>query len=219
MMKNLRLLFLIFLLLAPVPALAASGSDNFNRADGSLGASWDNSYVYDSCRIASNRVISLNLTVSCVESYNTTFSNDQFGQLTITSLTGSVAQVAVLLRLAAPPTGTFYRVVARHGDPSASTKIQKFINSVNMGDVAAENAVTWGPGDVLRAYISTTNIVVYRNNVQVLIGSDSEITSGRVGINVVTDGSDLNDSTADDFLGGDGTGAPGASRRRVVSQR
>ena len=123
-------------------------------------------------------------------------------------------QVGIVLRAAASPTNTWYRISARR-NAAESTKIFKYVAGVSTS-LATENAVTWVSGDILYVEVSGTNINVKRNGILILTVSDAALASGRIGFMMV-EGGTAGSTVADSFAGGDLIGA--STRRRVAAMR
>ena len=101
----MRLLFLTLTIVLYLAGLAgaASFSDDFTRADNlDLGANWDDGYAgLASCKIASNKVTAQADGESCVETWNaTSFTNDQWAEITLGNFSSSFGEASILLRSA-----------------------------------------------------------------------------------------------------------------------
>jgi hypothetical protein len=136
----------------------------------------------NSLQIVSNKVRGVSLGNNNAESYNAvSFSNDQFSQATIATITGAVGvEMHVMVRIGGANTAYIFGA-ARNGP------YRSFIRKVVAGtetDLKTENATTWAAGDVLRGEARGRCLVLYRNGVPLLTAIDADITSGRPGMGI-----------------------------------
>lgn len=183
----------VFFVALPVVVLAANQvhtfSDPFTRADNAdLGANWDNGY--DTSNFASEQIVSNQVRVGSspvglgLETYAGSLGSDQFGGVTIKTFTigtGSLS-AGVMLRWAAPTTASGYMCLARRN--SSFTSAIRIYTASSNSELVSENAITWGPDDLLECQIIGTTINMLRNGVQILTTTDSTYTSGRGGLAV-----------------------------------
>lgn len=184
-------------------------NDEFNRADSiDLGSNWDSGYdSFPSCAISGNVAQVQAQSDVCIETWNAnTFTNNQWAQVTLVTFAPAgtdIGRIALSLHATGPgPTRTMYVVKARHGDPTASTNMFKIVADVQT-TLATENSITWVSGDILYFEISGTTLTAKRNGVTVFTATDSDLASGRIGLEIDEGGSDLTLTQADSFSGGD----------------
>ena len=115
--------------------------------------------------------------------------------------TANVSNAGVLLRAAAAPAKTFYRISAWKNF-SATTTIMKYVNGV-VDVLAQETATNWSAGDTLYAEIDSNGIIVVkRNGTAILSAINNSIPSGQPGIIVYVE-SAVADVELDNATGGD----------------
>ena len=202
---KVRALIAAFLLLLLAPALSWGGpfTDNFTRADNTdLGADWDVQITSGAGQIVGNRVRVTTLTQNMAESVNALVPGaNQFARITLATWTGaSNGEGGVILRAASPTTETFYGFKAIKNAASTS-EIFKRIGGV-FTSLASSATETWVAGDVLELQVNGSTLIGYRNGIQVLSASDTEILTGRIGLAAYEEGA-LTDVELDSFVGGD----------------
>ena len=189
--------------------------DAFNRADNTdLGAAYDAGYTAQGpAQIVSNRVRPTTVNTRAYETFNTvTPGNDQWGQLTLSTLAGAqLADVCVPIRAANAATVTSYAGCAVKNGAN-TLEIREYTTGTPV--VLAGNA-TYTPttADKIRVEAEGTTLRLYliRGTQEILAVSttDASIAGGKVGVSmfVATSGS-LANVEADDLVVGDfGAGA------------
>lgn len=188
----------------------AEYSTAFPQADEnplSGGGIWEGGYTSrDYLQVVSNRVRPAVVGTQGYATVARSFSNDQFVQFTIGTFTSGTVfrEIAGLLRASAPPTDTTYRVTAGQlSDGTQYVQIYKYVSGAET-TLNFSSTVTWSAGDVLLGMIRGTNISIFQNNTLVLSASDSEISSGRVGLAMacVSPGI-VGEQEVSSFIGGD----------------
>ncbi len=165
---------------------ALLASDDFNRADENpIAGNWSTGYTSRAAlRLIGNKVrATVASTQNNMASYNAVvLPNDQWGQITLATWTGSTNLFGVvLLRCASPPTDTYYQYVATAG-PSVRCYISKLVAATETQFATGGSSPTWAVGDVLLATAERNAHTLYRNDQAILTGSDSAIASGRAGL-------------------------------------
>lgn len=144
---------------------AATITDTFDRADGALGANWDDAYTgASSLTISSNAVFANSTTLDSIETNNTaTLAANAWGSGTIGTWTGSGVSVARIgLRWSASPTVTgVFCTAARNIDGTRTTQIEQFVNGV-YSELAHNGNVTWASSDELSCEVVGTSVTAYR---------------------------------------------------------
>lgn len=144
---------------------AASITDTFDRADGALGANWDDAYTgASSLTIVSNAVEAGSTTLDSIETNNTaTLAANAWGSGTIGTWTGSGLSVARIgLRWSASPTVTgVFCTAARNIDGTRTTQIEQYVNGV-YSELAHNGTITWASGDILSCEAVGTSVTAYR---------------------------------------------------------
>lgn len=144
---------------------AATITDTFDRADGALGANWDDAYTgASSLTISSNAVFATSTTLDSIETNNTaTLAANAWGSGTIGTWTGSGVSVARIgLRWSASPTVTgVFCTAARNIDGTRTTQIEQFVNGV-YSELAHNGTITWASGDILSCEAIGTSVTAYR---------------------------------------------------------
>ncbi len=165
--------------------MAVIATDNFDRANGSLGSNWTTVSGWDSYVVASNAAAPPTVNANCYNLWTAnTVANDQYAQIKIIACATSNNDVGVGVLLRAiedASTRTFYSVYAsNHG-----TFLSLYVNSAHT-HLIDTNSVTWAAGDLLYMEIVGTLITLKQNGATVLTydtASDAtKLTGGRVGI-------------------------------------
>lgn len=161
--------------------MAVLASDDFNRADGSLGANWTLSTAIGG---ASFTIFSNTATITADqdtgEYYNTvTWPADQYAEV-VFSTAGTHGDLGtgmgVCCRLAADQQ-TYYRAVAS----TLGYEVAKFIDGAYT-QLATSAGTTFANGDTLRFSVVGTTWTLYKNGAQVATGTDNAIASGNAGL-------------------------------------
>ncbi len=189
-------------------------TDAFTRADAvTLGSQWDAGYTScDALQIVSNAVRSIAPGTNAVETVNATgvtLDGNQYGQLVIAGSSygssGIRNDIMVLLRAVSGPANTWYEFTAAKNAGTFTSRI--VYRAAGTGNIlVTENATTWGVGDTLYGEAIGTSLVLKRNGSTVLSTTDSNLTSGRAGVNIVVQiggGSTVAEAVIDTFEAGD----------------
>lgn len=210
------------------PAWAVEVTDLFNRANTSdphdIGANWDPTSTPFAIVTNAVRITEATGTCGgnpCVETWNAnSFTNDQFAEITVKTLTetvGPTGQGVVLRHSGTAETWSGYYCQIY---PSFSS-IKKLVAGSETPLADDSGATSWTTGDKMRCTVSGASpnitITLYKNDVQVIQAtSETEFASGRVGIQAFSgDGTDNATNEIDAFRGGDGDGAPAAPTSRA----
>ena len=187
-------------------------TDDFNRADGGLGANWTTIAANEAPQIRSNLVEDLTANVTGAGALYTaiTWPSDQYASFTIVSLvTSSTREVNIWLRaLTTEATGYAFTVNGPLGS-TARLRIRRINNGTptSLGDTGA--AATVAANDVLRAEVigsgASTTVNLYINGIIQLTNTDgTPINSGSAGISLFApSGGTTADAQLDNFEGGD----------------
>ncbi len=190
--------------------MAVLATDDFNRANGGLGANWTNLRT-NVFRIVSNQVESTDILEDAVAIWNTiTWPADQYAQAAIKNLSGGVSGegMGVSLRMSGPVDSiTGYRVIVADSG-AGNVAIERFASGAF--SPITTRTTTWVSGDILKAQIEGTTIKVFQNGAQLGADiTDANVATGSAGLSY---SSALLTSDLDDFEGGDFTVPPtGAS--------
>lgn len=157
--------------------------DNFQRANGLLGANWV-AETAPTASISSNKVQPTVANGAQIFQYWATnsFNNNQYSEITISALTDGSSFMAPGVRMSGAAVGgsgntNGYIGLAIGPTGSASTAfITKFVNGTqtNITSVAA----TFQIGDVIRISAVGTTITMFQNGTQILQTTDAAVTSG-----------------------------------------
>jgi hypothetical protein len=192
-------LLLLFLVLA---VRAEAVTDDFNRADGVLGANWQGNYTgVGNGTIISQKVRSAALGQT-VRTWATPVGLVQSAQVTLATLApGLNGDGAVILRATAPPTDTFYYIGATNS--GSTTYIYRCENGPCSLVHEDFSSFTWAQGDRLKATIDAGgNISIFRNGTLFTTYADPiPLTGTFSGIGMFT-GNSVTDVELDDFDNG-----------------
>jgi hypothetical protein len=184
-------------------------SDNFNRADEnplSGGGVWSGGYTsLVSLLVTSNTVSISDITTDSFETVNSpSFSNDQWGQVTISTLGSGTSEVSIGLRFSAPATWSGYLCLAAKGEANSSRIVK--ITTGTGSDLATDNSATWAATDTILCETQGTALRMYRNGGLLLSTTDGTYASGRIGLDMFNDMGSAQ-LKADNYSGGDITGS------------
>lgn len=177
-------------------------SDNFDRADGALGANWTaNSAESGTLTIVSNAVArGTDSDASAI--YNAVaWPNDQYSEITIGTADTVVGNgMGPICRSPSSSVKTYYRLIVS----SSGYELLKFVAGGNTS-LASGTGTTFAAGNTARLECTggaTTTLRMYKNGVQFggdITDSSSPITSGNAGIAY----SSSSDETIASWAGGD----------------
>jgi hypothetical protein len=194
-------------------------SDNFNRADGGLGANWTTVPGFDAPTIASGSVIDPSVQGTDAEAfYNAvSFPANQWAQVnTLKALNATSRAVGVLLRQDTGGAVTCYRVVAKGPlGTTATVEISKLVSGTFTS--LASTTTTVNQGDTLYGEIQGSTIVAKVNGTLVLSATDTDIASGAAGIVVFVDTGTTADAILDDWFAGNFPAPSGASVPTILA--
>jgi hypothetical protein len=196
---------------------ATLSTDDFNRADNpEMGNEWDDDYAgKKSATIVSQQVRATATNSSdpksAVSYTAVTPGNDQWCQITLAIWTGSEdREFGCILRATAPPTVNWYWCYARANGPRNAAIVSHHTNNVGDSNLASDPSVVWATGDKLRCEAHGTTLLLFRipagttTETLLLSASDTEFTSGRVGLLLwMFTGGDLSHAAIDDFSMGE----------------
>ncbi len=193
-------LLLYFCTLVLIPSVWAV-TDDFNRADGALGANWLGNYTGVNNATIVNGAINGRIRSTAlgqvVQVWATPVGLTQSAQVTLTTL-GTNGDGAVILRALAPPTDTFYYIGATRAGGS-TTYIYRCENGPCSLVHEDFSSFTWAQGDRLKATIDTGgNISIFRNGTLFTTYTDpTPLTGTFAGIGMFVTA--LTDVELDDF--------------------
>lgn len=171
--------------------------DNFNRANGGVGANYTN--TQNTLTISTNQYTGG--SAGAWNSANLTgpggYANDQYAAFTLSTIGGGNAQVNVGVRMQA---GTFSGYTCGVNTNSNTFFLQKFITG-SSGNIASQGGITPTVGEIVILTVTGSNLSCsrYLNGtlLNTLSGSDSAYTSGSPGLAVFS-----NTSKGDNFNAG-----------------
>lgn len=194
---------------------------SFDAADSTdIGADFGNSYTGSThAQIFGNRVLTFVSGVQSRETLNSqSLANDQWAQVAITGI-GGVSQIrnGILLRANSDTsldTGVEFQAGANGAGWSARIAVRE------AGSITAsstESATTWSTTDTLRGEAQGSTYRLFRNDSELLSLVNTALSSGRVGIAIVTFTDPSTDCELDDFRCGEFIADAGT--RRVATRR
>lgn len=184
-------------------------TDDFNRADGSLGASWTTISAQDSPQIVGNLVQdSATGAVVAASLYTAiTWPNDQYSQVSVQAATALGRVVGAVCRgnvdarnyYTAQLTGP----LSIAGTAGVSCRLFRISAGVT-ASIATSTLLTAIVGSTVRCEARGTTIRAFVDGVERLSGTDATFVSGNAGILVLVGaGGVLTNAQLDDFEGGD----------------
>lgn len=186
----------IFLLVLPQKTFAVSASDNFNRANGSLGSNWSN-MTDGGLKISSQKVIGSNTGNSGDIRTAETYSSNQYSQIEVTSTQLSGGQWMGPVVRAQNGGQNLYTGIYYYNNGSPELMLFKRSSGVwtQLGNTINSGKLSAGTQLKLTAVGST--ISFYQNGVLKISVTDTSFTGGAPGIMV------FQKPTADNWTGGD----------------
>lgn len=208
-MINLNKLIILFFLFAPLPAFARIiATDNFNRADGGLGANWTTANSKEDPAIVSNQVQDSSNTgttnAGAFWSANT-WPDDQYSQIQIVAALNNNNNRAGLLLRQASGANTFYDFLIR-GPLGATANFQLLKTVAGSTTLLSSGTVTFNANSYARAEVRGRDLAFYIDGIlqSSLSVSDTAIANGSAGFQVrVENGGALSNAIVDNWEGGD----------------
>jgi hypothetical protein len=151
--------------------MALPASDNFNRANGNLGANWTDATGTNAIQVATNALQS-NGGVDALIYWNAdTFANDQVADLTVTAVGDSYLGPAV-------------RCAVNNGYGFYAGQFGRYLFKIVAGvtTTISSDATSVTNGDVYELSVVGTQITVKRNGVDLFTPTDASLSSGRAGL-------------------------------------
>jgi hypothetical protein len=172
-----------------------TASDNFNRADGALGANWSTAGV-NSWVIASNRAVPNTAAAFNMMRYTgASFANDQECQIIPQPIGGFFP--AACVRMGA--TGNCYAAMV---DSASNGWRLARIDLGSNDDLATGTETFNGTTDTIKVRAVGTTISLWRNGVQLASVTDATYASGAPGLWSYESNGTVDDWSATDSLGG-----------------
>ncbi len=178
-------------------------TDDFNRANGGLGANWTTATSSGAPQIDTN-VVRTNVVATDSRAYYNavSFPNDQYSQIVVVAITSNTGAVSAATRV---DSGTLSSYMARGTGPtgaSAVLAIDKYTSGVFVTITSATKTIN--VSDVIKMESNGTSQTAYINGVaQLGPTSDSANTAGKAGVFVFVDVGNAVDAELDTWEGGD----------------
>jgi hypothetical protein len=190
-------------LVFPRAALAATASDNFQRANGSLGSNWK-ATADGGLSISGNQAVGQNTSGNSGDLWTaTTFGSNQFSQVTLTStqLTGTMWLGAEVRGQTSNSGKSGYVGIYFWNSGSPELMLFKRVNSgwTQLGSSYATSPLS--AGAVLGLSVTGSSLSLSLNSTVRVTATDSTLTGGAPGL--MTNGA----AHAAAWAGGDGTGS------------
>ena len=188
------------------PASAASGSDNFNRSNGALGANWTTVNGDGAFNVSSNTAVGAaggNNNNAGDYWSGTTFGSNQFSQIEVTSTQPAQGTwLAATVRVQNTLYGDLYAGLYFNNWGTYEFMIFKRVGAAwSEIDSGAYVTSALSAGTQLKLVATGSTIYFQKNGTTVLSTTDTSLTGGQPGIEA--SGSDQ----LDNWVGGDGTSA------------
>ena len=189
----------VLLLAMPHRASAATASDNFNRANGSLGANWTDMTV-GGLAISNDAVVGTQAAGNSGDIYTgTTFGSDQFSQIEVTSTPiGGGQWIGPAVR-AQNGGQDLYVGICLLNDGNPELELFKLLdgNWTELG--SAYPTGTLAAGTILNLTVTGSTLSFSENGAVEITATDTSLTGGAPGIMAYST------ATAGNWVGGDGT--------------
>lgn len=191
-------------------------TDNFNRADGGLGANWTTITGKGSPQVNNNVAVTTAVGTDSMARYSAiSWPDNQYAQVKVSAVSSSASGTGPIVRCATGAASFYLAYVTGLSGGLATIKLTKYTTGTGSDLVTATNQ-PFAVNDVLRLEVSGNPAVlkVYRNGIVIsalnFTDSSSPFTSGQPGFLAYVDAGAVTDSSADDWEGGD-LGTPPAA--------
>lgn len=175
--------------------MAVLFTDDFNRANGGLGANW--TAIDTSFTISSNVVVPTSTGSDALQIVNSvTWPNDQYAQIKVVALAVHANDIGPGLTLRCVDTNNYYRINVN----SSNVQVAKVVSG---GLTALANlGAGFVANDTLYVEVQSNTLKVFRNGVQFGgdVAGDAALASGSAGLFY---SSTAAEAQVDDFVGGD----------------
>lgn len=172
-------------------------TDNFNRANGGLGANWTaltDANVTDTLTIVSNAVTGTAINLDSASYWSAdTFQNDQYSQCVVAGTLGGDNMGPTVRNQA---TGT--KRYEYDGGVSSGQTLYYYDGATGWNTLASSGGIT--NGDTLRLEVTGTSLVCKDNGSQTLTATDATLSSGAPGMHA--NPQFTTNCNMDDWLGG-----------------
>jgi hypothetical protein len=213
MQRAARVLVLVLVLWAGLGAgmvwAAVLATDNFNRANGAIGANWTQAFM-SNMNVIANAAGPANIAFNAAWFYSaTTFPNDHYAQAKM-FVTGGTGAQGVGLLVRASVDNAYYLLLTHE----ASNNVWLYKRVAGVTTNLTFRTQAWTEGDTARLEVQGTAITIKINGVAVGAAvTDTALTTGSPGLMYI--GGAVTAASMDDFEGGDFTVA-GVSRKRPL---
>jgi hypothetical protein len=177
--------------------------DDFNRADGALGANWpgDIKDTHVLPVIASNQMVPVGTTGYAQAYWADVFDADQEVFVKLAARAGSTKDMSLALRLTNPGASpTCYFVGIANLSAASNIELYVFVNGTPGAPAVIASNVSWADGDIFGVRIVGSTITVYKNGEVLNSIEDATISGdGYIGIEIGNSAG----VALEDFGGGD----------------
>jgi hypothetical protein len=182
--------------------MTALATDNFNRADGDVGASWTIVYTSpDGWNVSSNQAVPNGFGTDAIIYNNTvTWPADQYSQIVFKSASGSASNAGAgpIVRSGTSGSRNLYWMVSNAAGTGPTTYLGKFV--AGSYTALANDSTTWSANDLQYLEIQGTSLVGKHAGTTVVSTTDSSLSSGNAGLAY---SSTITSWAGDDWEGGD----------------
>lgn len=193
-------------------------TDNFNRADGGLGANWTTVTGEGSPAIVSNVVQTGATGTDSLAYYNAaTWPNDQYSAVKLVTAATAFCGNGPVVRAAAGA-DTYYQLEGNFAGSGPAAGLRLLKRVAGTGTQLVQNSYAWSAGDTARLEIIGTTLTGYINGVSRITATDAALASGNAGLIVYVDSGLTLLAKIDDFEGGDFGGGAIVSRNFQIFQ-
>ena len=182
--------------------MSVMATDNFDRANGGLGASWTTTAGFNAPQIASNVVNALAVAADACAYYSTiVWPNDQWSEIKYVSAVTSAGGCLATVRTSGAD-GTFYTggLFAATFGTGKAIRIERWLAGAIL--TIATGTATVNAGDVMRLEAQGTTLSLRLNGRQVLSVINNVIASGSAGLFTTDDTGLVGDHQLDNWQGG-----------------
>ena len=195
----------LFFLVGPATVAAPTTvSDDFNRADGAIGSNWtvinDSSYAVVASNVATTPTSAA--YPNCIYASTFTFTANQFSRATMVRSNDTSGQA---IELTVRGSGSSLATLSNYAVTisSAGWGMYKMVNGTELALSSGTDTGSdaFNTGDVCELRVIGTSITLYKNGTLLTTCTDSSVSTGKPGFNLVSNNSAAQ-AAIDNWVGG-----------------
>ena len=186
----------------PDPRMRILASDDFDRADGTLGANWTTRTGAEDPQIVSSKLRAKTVDFTACSGYTgITWPNNQWSQGILDTVGGATyTEHGLILRYQVANALRYRCYITGPAGAAKDAEIRDTAGAV----IATRSDVITSAGDLMTFDVVGTRFRLWQNSTLLLTANDSVQLSGSPGVNLyISPGGSLSDMIMDDWIGGD----------------